>query len=311
VNLTSSNGSVQASEQLRAVLQMLLSDLPSDLPVLFLGTSPVTAKELNEDALALFGRHFFEVRLPSSEARTKFFSKLIDSVFSVCNRKGADKPKQKETLPELPKAPKVNKGPSAAELQARAETEEHALRRLRMCLRDVCNRLLYEKRFSIFHYPVMADEAPDYRDIVHNPMDVATLLENVDQGHYLTRAAFLQDVELIPANAKAYNGDDYHGARIVSKACALRDAVHGMLSQMDPGLVAFCESIVAQGGPTQVPGAAPGAVNQVLALPVLRASARLRGFQPQSEVIKASECGGARRSRRSSEGLLLPGKGFA
>jgi hypothetical protein len=63
-------------------------------------------------------------------------------------------------------------------------------------------RLLYEKRFSIFHYPVMADEAPDYRDIVHNPMDVATLLENVDQGHYLTRAAFLQDVELIPANAK-------------------------------------------------------------------------------------------------------------
>jgi hypothetical protein len=34
----------------------------------------------------------------------------------------------------------VNKGPSAAELQARAETEEHALRRLRMCLRDVCNR---------------------------------------------------------------------------------------------------------------------------------------------------------------------------
>ncbi len=59
MNLTSSNGSVQASEQLRAVLQMLLSDLPSDLPVLFLGTSPVTAKELNEDALALFGRHLY------------------------------------------------------------------------------------------------------------------------------------------------------------------------------------------------------------------------------------------------------------
>jgi len=25
--------------------------------------------------------------------------------------------------------------------------------------------------------------------------------------------------------SQAYNGDDYHGARIVSKACALRDAV--------------------------------------------------------------------------------------
>lgn len=93
----------------------------------------------------------FEVRLPSSEARTKFFSKLIDSVFSVCNRKGADKPKQKETLPDLPKAPKVNKGPSAAELQARAETEEHALRRLRMCLRDVCNRCGTVNPFHLHH----------------------------------------------------------------------------------------------------------------------------------------------------------------
>lgn len=48
----------------------------------------------------------------------------------------------------------------------------------------------------------MDDEAPDYRNVVHNPMDVATLLQRVDSGHYLTRAAFLSDVDLIPANAQ-------------------------------------------------------------------------------------------------------------
>ena len=63
-------------------------------------------------------------------------------------------------------------------------------------------RLLCERRFSIFHYPVMDDEAPDYRNIVHNPMDVATLLQRVDSGQYLTKRAFLADVDLIPANAQ-------------------------------------------------------------------------------------------------------------
>jgi hypothetical protein len=63
-------------------------------------------------------------------------------------------------------------------------------------------RLLCERRFSIFHYPVMDDEAPDYRNVVHNPMDVATLLQRVDSGHYLTKKGFLADVDLIPANAQ-------------------------------------------------------------------------------------------------------------
>lgn len=51
----------------------------------------------------------------------------------------------------------------------------------------------------------MDDEAPDYRNVVHNPMDVATLLQRVDSGHYLTRAAFLSDVDLIPANAQVHH----------------------------------------------------------------------------------------------------------
>ena len=67
-------------------------------------------------------------------------------------------------------------------------------------------RLLYEKRFSLFHYPVSGSDAPEYLSAVSSPMDVATLLQRVDEGLYLSRPMFLSDVELIPANAKVGDG---------------------------------------------------------------------------------------------------------
>ena len=63
----------------------------------------------------------------------------------------------------------------------------------------------------------MDDEAPDYRNVVHNPMDVATLLQRVDSGQYLTKRAFLADVDLIPANAQVC------GCRPVVVCCFVRN----------------------------------------------------------------------------------------
>ncbi|KAJ7543313.1 hypothetical protein O6H91_09G032800 [Diphasiastrum complanatum] len=301
-----------AHDQLRTVLLMLLADLPSDLPVLLLGTATIARSEIDREALSIFGHHIFEMKPPTESERADFLSHVVQMIVTAYDSERINKPKQKPLLPELPKVPKVEKGPSDAELQAQAEAEEHAIRRLRMCLRDVCNRLLYEKRFSIFHYPVIEEDAPDYRSIVKNPMDVATLLQRVDNGQYLTRAAFLQDVELIPANAKVYHGDDYHGARIVSKANALRDAVYGMLSQMDPALVAYCDTIAAHGGPLRLSqGGSNAMTHSILTQPSsgIRTSARLRGFQPDLNVTQTYEAL-LRRPRRSCEGFL-PGEGTA
>lgn len=66
----------------------------------------------------------------------------------------------------------------------------------------LCHRLLREKSFNVFHYPVTEEEAPDYHTIIQTPMDVSTLLQRTDNGQYLTRSAFMQDLELIPFNAK-------------------------------------------------------------------------------------------------------------
>lgn len=65
-------------------------------------------------------------------------------------------------------------------------------------------RILHDKRFNVFHYPVMNEDAPDYHSVVQNPMDMATLLQRVDSGQYLTYTAFLQDVDLIMINAKVF-----------------------------------------------------------------------------------------------------------
>lgn len=77
---------------------------------------------------------------PSSEDRSLFFDRLISAALSIQSEDITKISSQPQSLPELPKAPKVASGQKVSELKAKAETQGHALRRLRMCLRDVCNR---------------------------------------------------------------------------------------------------------------------------------------------------------------------------
>ncbi|KAL0314189.1 UNVERIFIED_CONTAM: ATPase family AAA domain-containing protein [Sesamum angustifolium] len=282
-----------AHDQLRAVLRTLLEELPSDLPILLLGTSTTPLAEICDSPFSIFSdTNVFHLISPSTEDRSLFFDRLIEAALSVQSERLV-KDSAHKGLPELPKAPKVATAPKASELRAKAEAQGHALRRLRMCLRDVCNRILYDKRFSAFHYPVMDEDAPNYHAIIQNPMDIATLLQRVDSGKYITCKSFLEDFDLILTNAKKYNGDDYNGARIVSRAYELRDAVHGMLSQMDPSLVAFCDKIADEGGPVSLPVDIGGSA--VLQTPVIqmmsitRASARLRNVQPEVNLDQSYE----------------------
>ncbi|XP_061356973.1 ATPase family AAA domain-containing protein At1g05910-like isoform X2 [Gastrolobium bilobum] len=275
-----------AHEQLRAVLLTLLEELPFDLPILLLGTSSVALAEVEEVPPSVFPhRSVYQVSMPSTKDRNLFFNHLIEAAMSVLLEGISKKSQDTGCLPELPQAPKLASGPKVSELKAKVEAEQHALRRLRMCLRDVCNWILYDKRFNAFHFPISDEDAPNYRSIIQNPMDVATILQHVDNGHYISCVAFLQDIDLIVSNAKAYNGEDYNGTRIVSRACELRDAVHGMLSQMDPALVAYCDKIASQGGPLHLPdelGYSTFPATPVVQLgTATRTSARLRHVQPE------------------------------
>ncbi|KAL3845615.1 hypothetical protein ACJIZ3_003018 [Penstemon smallii] len=283
-----------AHDQLRAVLQTLLEELPSDLPILLLGTSSMPLSEICDSPSSIFSdSNVLHLSTPTTEDRSLFFDRLIEAALSIQSDVITKDSSKSEALPELPKAPKVATGPKASELRAKAEAQGHALRRLRMCLRDVCNRILYDKRFNAFHFPVMDEDAPNYRAIIQNPMDIATLLQHVDSGKYITCKSFLEDFDLILANAKKYNGDDYNGARIVSRAYELRDSVHGMLSQIEPSLVTYCDKIADEGGPVSLPddigGTAFPQTPVVQMTAVTRASARLRNVQPEVNLDQSFE----------------------
>ncbi|KEH30316.1 putative chromatin remodeler Bromodomain family [Medicago truncatula] len=295
-----------AHEQLRAVLLTMLEELPSDLPILLLGTSSAALADVEEVPTSVFPhRSVYQVNMPSTEDRTLFFDRLIEAAMSILLERISKKSQDAKRLSELPRAPKLASGPKASELKAKVEAEQHALRRLRMCLRDVCNRILYDKRFNAFHFPVSDEDAPNYRSIIQNPMDIATILQHVDNGNYITCAAFLQDIDLIVSNAKAYNGDDYNGTRIVSRACELRDTVHGMLSQMDPALAAYCDKIASQGGPAHLPGELgditfPDTPVVQLAT-TTRTSARLRHVQPEVNLDQGYEV--LKRTKKIGDGI--------
>lgn len=76
---------------------------------------------------------------PSTEDRSLFFDRLIEAALSVLLEGMTKESQGSVSITELPKAPKVASGPKASEVKAKVEAEQHALRRMRMCLRDVCN----------------------------------------------------------------------------------------------------------------------------------------------------------------------------
>ncbi|KAF8701105.1 hypothetical protein HU200_033758 [Digitaria exilis] len=293
-----------AHEQLRAVLLTLLNELPSNLPVLLLGTSSVAFTDLEEECASIFSsRNVYQVDQPSYDDRLRYFNILFESLLAFQTEESRNKSKKQKSAIDLPKAPKEVEGPKLSELKAKAEAEQHAVRRMRMCLRDICNRILYNKRFNVFHFPVSEEEVPDYRSVIHKPMDMATVLQRVDSGEYLTREAFMMDIDLIVSNAKTYNGNDYNGSRIVSRACELRDVVQGMLSQMDPSLVSFCDKIASQGGPQQVVDDEDNSILQAAPVAQLvsgtRISARLRNVQPEVNLSQSYEV--LKRQKKSTE----------
>lgn len=79
--------------------------------------------------------------------------------------------------------------------------------------------------------------------------------------------------------------------------------VQGMLSQMDPALVTFCDKIAEQGGPVPAPDDLGGfclssePVVQLAA--VTRTSARLRNVQPELNLSQSYEA--LKRAKKSAE----------
>ncbi|XP_005465038.2 ATPase family AAA domain-containing protein 2 isoform X1 [Oreochromis niloticus] len=236
-----------AGPALRASFLSLLGSIPSFSPILLLATCSVSFQQLDPEIQSLFREDYGEVcvlRVPTQQERTSFFQDLI------LNQAAEAPPSKRKTLSQamevLPLAPPPP--PHKMSEQERLhleEQEEDVLRELRLFLRNITERLSLDRRFKAFTKPVDIEEVPDYLMVIKKPMDLSTLLTNIDEHKYITIGEFMADADLIWKNALEYNPDsDPMDRNIRHRACALKDTVRAIIrDELDEDFERVCEEI--------------------------------------------------------------------
>ncbi|XP_045488821.1 ATPase family AAA domain-containing protein 2 isoform X2 [Pieris rapae] len=151
-----------------------------------------------------------------------------------------------EPPPPLPRAPPPPPPrESKEEISRRKRKEDYKLRELRIFLRDICRKLASNRRFYKFTKPVDLEEVTDYLEIIKQPMDLETMMTKVDMHKYNCAKEFLDDVDLICANALEYNPDKTSSDKqIRHEACSLRDHAHALIDvEMDSDFELECQEI--------------------------------------------------------------------
>ncbi|XP_061144051.1 ATPase family AAA domain-containing protein 2-like isoform X1 [Syngnathus typhle] len=234
---------------LKATFLSLLGSLPAFAPILLLATCSLEYSQLSFEVQELFKADYGEVYyvlVPSKQERRHFFEDLILNQAAKAPVSKRKSPAHSlEVLPVAPPPPPPPRQLVEQEAQKLAEQEEDTLRELRLFLRDVTNRLSHDKRFKAFTKPVDLEEVPDYAAVIEKPMDLSTVLSNIDLHQYGTVKDFLQDVDLIWKNALEYNPDtNPSGRQIRHKACALKDTVHAIVRhELDENFERICDQI--------------------------------------------------------------------
>ncbi|XP_040909931.1 ATPase family AAA domain-containing protein 2-like [Toxotes jaculatrix] len=236
-----------AGPALRASFLSLLGSIPSFSPILLLATCNVSHPQLDPEIQSLFREEYGEVYtigVPTRQERTDFFQDLI------LNQAAEAPPSKKKTLTQameiLPLAPLPPPRQLSEQERLRLEEqEEDVLRELRLFLRNVTERLTLDRRFKAFTKPVDIEEVPDYLMVIKKPMDLSTLLTNIDEHKYVTVSEFMSDADLIWQNALEYNPDsDPMDRHIRHRACALKDTVRAIIrDELDEEFERVCEEI--------------------------------------------------------------------
>lgn len=107
--------------------------------------------------------------------------------------------KSVDTYKVAPQVPKVAHVP-------KAQSGGMSLNDLRAC-RNALKKLRSNKHATLFLQPVdpIRDHAPNYFDIIKDPMDLSTMGAKLEEGMYKDRFAFQADFRLMVNNSKTYN----------------------------------------------------------------------------------------------------------
>lgn len=194
------------SETVKAIVNIQLSQLESNIPILLLATADTPYNDLPNDIQTIFSRYrkeVYQLEFPNPSNRESFYRPLL---IDLCMKPPRSRRRRPKTPPPLPRAKTPPPTPLTAEQSKKLyEQEEHTLRELRIFLREICKKLANNKLFYMFTKPVDVDEVPDYMTIIKEPMDLETMMTKVDFHRYECAKDFLKDVDLICRNALEYN----------------------------------------------------------------------------------------------------------
>jgi transcription initiation factor TFIID subunit 2 len=131
---------------------------------------------------------------------------------SIKSKLKLPKPKQDKPVIERPPADR----PATTKAQA-AGMSANDLRASRAALK----KIKLNKHSQLFLQPVdpIRDHAPNYFDIIKQPMDISTMGAKLEAGHYKDRFAFEADFRLMILNAQEYNTS---GSYAYNEALALK-----------------------------------------------------------------------------------------
>ncbi|XP_041867778.1 ATPase family AAA domain-containing protein 2-like isoform X2 [Melanotaenia boesemani] len=236
-----------AGSALRASFLSLLGSIPSFSPILLLATCSFPHRELDPEIKSLFREEYGEVytlSVPTRQERTNFFQDLI--LNQAVEAPPSNNKAQTEATEILPLAPPPPpRQLSQEELLRLEEQEEDVLRELRLFLRNVTERLMLDRRFKVFTKPVDIEKVTDYFMVIKKPMDLSTLLTNIDEHQYITVSEFMSDADLIWQNALEYNPDSNPTDRhIRHRAYALNDMIRAIIKdELDEDFERVCEEI--------------------------------------------------------------------
>ncbi|VDP53840.1 unnamed protein product [Schistosoma mattheei] len=169
---------------------------------------------------------FMHLELPNKEERLAFFTSVIIKWPQLTSIELLDIRDNKSIIQQLSNTkipspqPAVEKDDdvsgkykkdrypvnlSPEELAIIESREMQLFRRLRQILRRVVAHLASFRRFTVFTRPVQLDEAPDYYDVIKQPMDLGLIRDKIDSHQYTNVTDFMKDVELVYLNALEYN----------------------------------------------------------------------------------------------------------
>jgi len=241
-----------AMNTLRATLVMALRDIPPGMPILVLSTSDRPVEQLPPEVVAEFSDRI-PLCFPDDDARVSMFSTFLEVASRVLPvRTSMSKP----NLEVLPKAPSpLPKNTHVRDKEKSAREEDAILRLLRMEMRDIIGKFLNDRKYKVFCDPVDPVIAPDYYDIVKEPIDLSTIAFNIDRGKYTTLVQLVSHIDLLVKNAIDYNPPETpEGASILRKAHSLVDYVHAWADSLDEELVRKTNEIYNRTKATELSG---------------------------------------------------------